>query len=222
MNVLDRGNPVEKGYGYSFLPREYENSPGHPQLKVIFRSTPTVDHFDPEKLHIHVRSDPQRIEVLNIHHPWPWEEQYRAIAGRIILQDRKGKKFEAFTFGGNLSIKSQETMTECIFTSPAPILELIGITSIPEVLAEEIEILFAERRAEWEPDLSAFESKLAEAEPFLLYCACLEVLRGKFEQHPSREDEAIQQFVQFLKSEIQTLQKLDKWPGKLPTIAELL
>ena len=83
-------------------------------------------------------------------------------------------------------------------------------------------MLFAERRAKWEPDLSTFESRIAEAEPLSLYCACLEVLRGKFGKHSSREDEPIHKLVQFVSTEIHTLQDLKKWPALMPTIDDIL
>lgn len=213
---------MEREFGYYFHSREHSDSPGHPRLDVLLRSVPTGKHFDPEKLSLTVASEPRGTEFLRIHHPWPWLEQYQACAGRVILQDRKGKKVEAFTFGGDLRIESQEMLTACFLSSPAPILELIGTSSIPVMLAEETEIMFAERRADWEPDHSAFEDRLTAADPLTLYCTCLEALKEKFERYPSRGEEFIQQFVHFLYTEIKTLHELDKWPGSIPTLAEIL
>jgi hypothetical protein len=209
-------------YGYYFHSREHSDSPGHSRLEVLLRSVPTGKHFDPEKLSLTIASEQRGAELLRIHHPWPGQEQYRACAGRVILQDRKGKKVEAFTFGGDLWIESKETLTAGVLTSPAPILERTGTSSIPELLAEETEIIFAERHADWEPDDSTFKDRLTAADPFTLYCICLESLKEKFEQYPPREDEFIQQFVHFLNTEIKTLHELDKWPVSIPTIADVL
>jgi hypothetical protein len=222
LTLKDQGNLKEREYGYYFHSREHSDSPGHPQLDVLLRSVPTGKHFDPEKLSITVAPKHRGTEFLKVHHPWPGQEQYRACAGRVILQDRKGKKVEAFTFGGDLRIESEEMLTACVLTSPAPILERTGTSSIPELLAEETEIIFAERRADWEPDHSTFKDRISAVDPFTLYCVCLESLKEKFVRYPPIEDELIQQFVHFLDTEIKTLHELDKWPVSLPTISEIL
>ena len=222
MTLHNQGNLKERDYGYYFHSREYSDSPGHPRLDVILRSVPTEKHFDPEKLSIIVASDHRGTEFLRVHHPWPGQDQYRACAGHVILQDRKGKKVEAFTFGGDLRIESEEMLTACFLTSPAPILELIGTSSIPVMLAEETEIIFAKRRADWESDHSTFKDRLTAASPFTLYCICLEALKEKFERYPSRGNEFIQQFIQFIHVEIKTLHESHEWPLYVPMIDELL
>lgn len=209
-------------YGYYFHSREHSDSPGHPRLDVFLRSVPTGKHFDPEKLSLTIASEHRGTESLKIRHPWSWLKQYRACAGRVILQDRKGKKVEAFTFGGDLRIESEETLTTCYLTSPAPILELMGTSSIPELMAEEMEIVFAERRARWEPDHTKFYDRLAEVDPLTLYFAFLEALKGKFEPFTVLGDELVQQFAHFIQHEIKALQDLHEWPIYLPTIDELL
>ncbi len=213
---------MERYYGYYFHSREYSNSPGHPRLDVLLRSVPTGKHFDPEKLSLTVAPKHKGTELLRVQHPWLGQDQYRACAGHMILQDRKGKKVEAFTFGGDLRIESEEMLTACFLTSPAPILVLIGTSSIPMLLAVETEIVFAERRANCELDRSTFKDRLTAADPFTLYCICLEALKKKFERYPSRGVEFIQQFVNFLNTEIKTLHELDKWPVSMPTVAEIL
>jgi hypothetical protein len=212
----------EKEYGYFFHSREWSGSPGYPRLDVFLRSIPTQKHFDPMKMTLNVASEHKDIEFLKVHHPWSWREQYRVCAGRVILQDRKGKKVEAFTFGGDLRIEPGEELTIGVLTSPAPILELISTSSIPSLLAEETEILFAERRAEWEPDHTTFIKKLIKVDPLTLYFVLLEILREKFEHSQFRGNEAIQHFDHFIHNEISVLQELHKWPEQLPTVAELL
>lgn len=212
----------EKEYGYFFHSRGWSGSPGYSQLDVFLRSAPTEKHFDPIKMTINVAVEGEDIEFIKVHHPWSLLEHYRACSGRVILQDRKGKTVEAFTFGGNLQMESKEALTIGILTSPAPILELTSTSSIPSVLAEETEIIFAERRAEWEPDHMTFNKKLIMADPFFLYCACLEYLKVKYEQSHIMDDGVILHFAQFVHDEIEALQELHKWPVQLPTVAELL
>jgi hypothetical protein len=212
----------EKEYGYFFHPRERSDSPGHPRLDVFLRSVPTKTHFDPMSMSIHVASEHKNIELLKVHHPWLLRDQYQVCAGRVILQDRNGKNVEAFTFGGNLRIESEEELVIGVLTSPAPILELISTSSMPSLLAEETEILFAERRAEWEPDHTGFDKRLIGVDPLALYCTCLQALRSKLEHSQFRNDEAIQHFVHCIHTEITALQESHKWLTRLPTVAELL
>jgi hypothetical protein len=212
----------EEEYGYFYHSREWSSSPGHPRLDVFLRSAPTEKHFDPVKMTIKVAVGGKDIEFIKVQHPWSLLERYHAYPGRVILQDRKGKIVEAFTFGGELRIESEEALTVGMLTSPAPILELTSTSSIPSILAEETEIIFAERRAEWEPDHKTFIKKLIVADPFVLYCACLKYLKAKFDHSHIGDDGVIQYFVQFIHDEIEALQESHTWPAKLPTIAELL
>jgi len=220
--MSDQNDFNEKRYGYFFHTRERPDSPGHPQLDVFLRFVPTEKHFDPIKMTINVAVGGKDIEFIKVHHPWPLLEHYRACSGRVILEDRKGKVVEAFTFGGDLRIESKEELTIGMLTSPAPILELTSAASILSMLAEEIEIIFAERRAEWEPDHRTFNEKLITADPFVLYCACLENLRERYEQSHVKSDEEVQKFKQFVHNEIANLQELNQWPAQLPTVAKLL
>ena len=73
-----------------------------------------------------------------------------------------------------------------------------------------------------EEEFNEFEERLAAADPFSLYCVCLESLKGKFEQYPSKGDEFIRQFIRFLNTEIKALHELERWPVSVPTIAEIL
>jgi hypothetical protein len=220
--MSDQKDFNEKEYGYFFHSRERSSSPGHPQLDVFLRSVPTEKHFDPVNITINIATEEHDIEFIKVHHPWSLRENYRVCAGRVILRDRKGKKVEAFTFGGDLRIESEKALTTGILTSPAPLLELTSTSSIASILAEETEVLFAERHAEWEPDHRTFIEKLIMADPLVLYCACLEYLKVKYEHTHYRDDEVSQHFAQFIGDEIEALQELNKWPGKVPTIAELL
>jgi hypothetical protein len=220
--MSDQYKSNEKEYGYFFHPRKRSDAPGYRQLDVFFHAVPTNKHFDPMNMTLNVALEHEDIEPIKIHHPWSLLEQYQVCAGRVILQDRKGKKTEAFTFGGNLRIESEEELTTGVLTSPAPILELISTSSISSIFAEETEILFAERRAEWEPDHTTFNKKLIKADPLTLYYACLENLREKFEHSRQKDNEIIHHFAHFIQTEIMVLQELDEWPARLPTINKLL
>jgi len=217
--------PKAEDWGYRFYPRAYPHAPGHPRLDVIIPQTPTGRHFDPVTVHLLVRARSHiksgGLETLRIHHPWPYESQFQACAGRIIIEDRYDKKVEAFTFGGNLNILIRDVETTCVLESPAPILELISTSSIATVLTEETEILFAERRATWLPDIAAYEKRLANASPHDLYTACLETLMQKHE-HAQHLIEETQQLIRFIHDEMDALRKQDLWPEEVATLTEIL
>ena len=145
---------TQQELGYLFWPKPYSHSPGHPRLDINVSESPSNMHFDPEEVHLSVVSCSRRdysrpIESLTIHHPWPHESECQVAAGTVIISDRKGKKVEAFTFGGILHIYPNKTFTECCIESDAPILELIEYNPIVMTLVEEVEIILAKRRAAW-------------------------------------------------------------------------
>ncbi len=185
--------------GYSFFPPGEPHEIGHPQLQIIIRPTPTEKHFDPEIVTCTVAPTSGGTDELRVHHPWVSEPTYRVCAGHVLIEDRKGKQVAAFTFGGALHIDSNDQRTMCRLTSPAPILQC-SLTSDPleVMLGEEVEILFAERRAAWLHDEDAFDKRLAAADPLALYQACLRALRDKFEQFPKWEEPIIAKLIHFL------------------------
>ncbi len=217
-----QGDPELAAYGYYFYPREYPDAAGHPRLDIWLRSTPSGRHFDPEQILLLVSSGSQGVDTLKVRHPWDWGKQYRACAGRVMMHDRKHEAIEAFTFGGDVHIESKDTFTMLSLTSPAPILELQAASSMPELLAEETEIIIAERRASWGDDHAGFENRISVVPPLTLYQSCLQILREKFEGLSSIQDESVQEISHFIRTEIETLRELDRWPTAIPSIDELL
>lgn len=185
--------------GYSFFPREEPHDIGHSELKVIIRPMPTERHYDPETLTCTIAPHSGGTETLRVHHPWVLDTTYRLCAGHVTLEDRKGKRVVAFTFGGELHIDSTERRTICRLISPTPILEHSQQRdSLELLLGEEAEILFAERRAAWLHNENEFDRRLANADPQQLYYACLAALRDKIDQWPEWEEPIHQEFKHFL------------------------
>lgn len=118
-------------------------------------------------------------------HPWHRELNYQVYAGFIILEDRKGKKVEAFTFGGSLQIQTREEITICTFESEAPILEMGMKDPMRELLVEEVDIILAERSAAALPDERGFEKRLAQVNSCMLYYTSAEVFH-RFKMSDSR------------------------------------
>jgi hypothetical protein len=202
--------------GYSFLPTAEPQDIGHAQLNVVIRPAPTEQHFDPEVAICTVAVTSGGIMPLRVHQPWILDTLYRVCAGHIVLEDRKGKQVTAFTFGGELHVDSDVHRTVCRFTSPAPILEHSRQRDTLEVLlGEEVEILFAERRAAARNQADGFDLRLAAADPLQLYLACLSALRDKIDRWPAWEEPIHREFKHFLHTTLDAA-------IEIPALADLL
>jgi hypothetical protein len=187
--------PANEHLGYYFHPSTEAHAIGAVQLDVVIRPAPTGDHIDPQAVECHVADD-DRSTRLHITHPWTQEMTYRVCSGEIDIEGMRHEHVKAFTFGGTLRIDSFSQRTLCQITSPAPLLEHTKLTSsAAEQLIEEVQILFAERRAAQDDD--DFARKLAAVDPLQLYQACLVALNEKFAHFPAA-DESHRQFKQFL------------------------
>jgi hypothetical protein len=178
--------PVNEHLGYCFHPPTAEHVLGYPQLDVVLRPVPTCDHFDPESVTCPTAAASGSIK-LHVVHPWTHDTTYRVCAGEIDIADARGQHVKSFTFGGELRLASDQRRTVCQIVSPVPLLEHAQHTlSLEEHLIEEVQILFAERRAAQDDDV--FERRLAAADPVRLYHACLAALDEKFADFPATDD----------------------------------
>ena len=215
-------NPQEPKFGYRFIYPESSHAPGGSRFDIFISESPTEHHFDPEKLHLHVKSKANEVESLTIRHPWYFEHTYQALAGSIELTDRYGKEEEAFTFGGSLKIDSQDTFTVCILESPVPILEISSADPILMMFIEEIEILFAKRRAALLSNPHTYEKHLIMVDPVKLYLACINALTGKFEHSQHKEDLRIREFLNFLHNESKRVRNEVETTQLFPSLEEIL
>ena len=106
---------------------------------------------------------------------------------RVVLEDRHGKKQEAFTFGGDLTVKSQEQQTICTLVSNAPIFDASAASPLNKLFIDEVEIILAKQRAKFSKHTD-FEEILCKADPFTLYLACLYQMIPELEQYPHQDD----------------------------------
>jgi hypothetical protein len=215
-------NPHESKLGYRFERPESSHTLGSSRFEVYINENPTEHHFDPEKLHLHIKSKTSVIESLTVRHPWFFEHTYQALAGSVELTDRHGKEVEAFTFGGSLKIESHDTLTVCILESPAPILEISVKDPILRMFIEETEILFAKRRASLLSQPHAYDEQLMNVDPFILYQATLNALIDDFEHSHHKEDPNINEFLNFLHAERKRLEGEDKAPHLMPALKDIL
>lgn len=205
------------GYVY-----HYPN-PGHPtekfRLDIHISSEPTEQHFDVLRTYFFVQSLQGVRTRLTVTHPWNYEQEARVCAGVVVMEDRKGEKEEAFSFGGQLQIDGQESQTVCKLVSTAPILEISGATPLHRFFIEEIEIVLAIYQAS-DSDHKEYEKRLCQTEPLMLYLACLEELIKKFESMPHK-DEKYQQLLIYLHTEKHRLSMIGMIGKPMPTLSDV-
>lgn len=189
-------------YGYYFHHPEPGFEWGAPELEVKLRSNPTKRHFDPEQLRLRIVEQDEDLDYVRIYHPWPGGRQMRAVIGDIVLRDRKDKTLEAFTFGGTLAIEREEECTHCNLASPVPIIDLRDDHREARLLASEAKALIARRRVDWKHDLARFEARIAQANPEDLYYAILLRLEEEYRIYPKDERISAQEFLNFLRAQI--------------------
>jgi hypothetical protein len=196
--------PANEQLGYYFHPPLPAQAIGYSQLDIVIRPAPTGEHFDPESFICPILAAGE-LARLHVMHPWTEEPAYRVGVGEVIIEDARHEQVKAFTFGGALRVDSYSQRTLCQLVSPAPLLEHARPTSgLQEQLIEEVQILFAERRAA--QDDETFDSRLAAADPLPLYRACLVALNEKFAHFPATDD-AHRRFKQFLHTAAQALEE---------------
>ena len=212
----------EPDLGYVFYPYEIENHPGHPRLDVIITQEPTGRHFDPEKVHFEVLSVTGDLDQVNFHHPWAQSKQYRVCPGMIMMTDRRGKRIEAFSFGGDLQILSAQDHTVLALSSSAPIFPLFTAHDLPMWIVAEVEILLAEQEAHWSPQQPRdFKAHLGTVDPLRIYACCLQAMQNKGDQIHCGDEDLDRQGVHFVNSEIERIREEDDWPASVPALDQL-
>lgn len=196
----------DPGFGYYLMPARRHSEPGAAGLEVFLAQNPSEEHFDTEEVLVQARDEHNGVVSLSIEHPWNGERELQLCAGPFDLIDRKGKHMEGFTYGGALHIEVGEHGTKLTFNSPAPIL-VRPFHPLANWLAEETEILLAQRRAKF-PDDETFAHHLAVAEPMTLYRACLEALEERLHSLPQDDNELMWKFKHMVKEERHYVEEL--------------
>ena len=211
----------EPDLGYIFFPRMGEDVFGNSRMDVIFHEHPTLRHYDPQSTRCTIAHNASSENFL-IHHATP-PGHFRICAGRVLITDRVQKHVEAFCFGGDLDIFHHQQETICVFQSPVPILDLNTYHSPDMLLANEVEILIAGRRAVWDPQHPHdFEAHLAQLDPVDLFIASLDALIAKFANPSFQHDPVNRQFFHMLETERSDWQRNGRWPVIVPKLMELL
>jgi hypothetical protein len=209
--------------GYVFLPETDSDWPDYHRLQVTLRAVPTDAHFDPENVSLLARSASGGSEEVTVHHPWPREERFVACPGRVVLRDRRGKTIQAFTFGGEMLVQPEASLTLCTLQSPVPILALVRGDSASAELASEVEVVLATRRAAWDMRERAgvFDERLARVDPRDIYLASLQAVNKRLARLPHGESALGKQLAKFVAAELQG-DEVTGWAGKAPELEDLL
>lgn len=154
-------------------------------------------------------------------HPWGEIQQYRVKVGRIILRDRRRKVVEAFSLGGILEIVPGDSFTALSLTSTAPILALLNPRSFVEYLVEELEVVMAIMRSDWQGDSLDLEVRLAQVDPADLFRASLLAIEERLRSLPHggpRERDGLWRIDRM----IAELRAAGQLPLYVPSLSELL
>ncbi len=189
------------------------------RLDIHITSEPTNKHFDVLRVRFPIKKNAEEIEQMKVAHPWNHESELGVCAGTVIMEDRKSKKAEAFTFGGQLTIKNQEKQTNCILVSSAPILEISQTVPMQQQFIKEVQILLAETQAKF-PDYHRFAKFLIKVDPMDLYLACMETILMVYEHHHQKTENQYQ-LLTYLHSQKHRLKAADLIKKPILTIDNL-
>lgn len=209
-------------WGYFLLPKPHPDSPSYTGLLVAIREAPTKAHFDPEMMQLRILDRSGTAPWITLRVKPPFREPRCVCPGKVILCDRINRRVDFFVFGGSLEAVSRPGETVYSLRSPAPILEMTGkLESIPDQLASETEAMMSELLAQWEPEESAFDRRLAHVNPSEFYLASLRSILVRYEQNP-RLRVTFHDFYVWLRYEKEWLAKESQWYDASPSLEDLL
>ena len=181
---------AEFDLGYWFESFDKSDALGYRALDVNVYHTPPGHHFDPERVTFPTVNVGGALTTATITHPWRGRGSLPLAVGDIILRDRRQKRVEAFTFGGDVTLHVFADRTYCRFTSPVPFFQRSSHAHGEDggsVIAAEVEALLARRRAAGHGDDAGFSRRLAAVEPTVLYVATLKALEAHFVAMPASQ-----------------------------------
>ncbi len=160
-------------------------------------------------------------ECARLVHPWVQRDRLRVCPGQIHL-NLQNEHLTLFTFGGDLLAQAQLSHTLFSLISSAPILWMEKFNQLSTTLADEVEILLARKISESKRGAERYTRKLAEVEPFAIYCACLETLFEEFAEFDGSLEMPIRaEFVDFIQAEIKDIKSHQQWPDAILDLAKL-
>jgi hypothetical protein len=182
-NHLEQANLDQlENLGYELLPKFHRDSPGFSGLLVAIRQEPTNAHYDPESIALWIRDRNKLASQFTFSLESTCPEPVQVCPGTVILTDRRHKRVDFFTFGGQLEATAGPGERIYFLNSPVPILELFNdLNSFSDQLAFEVEGLLARQHATWALDDEGFARKMAQVDPTQLYLASLQEIIKRYE-----------------------------------------
>ncbi len=169
---LDDATTELEHLGFELRDGSHTGTVPGPRLLVALRDSPTLEHFDPEKVTFWEPHDRRgRLATLDARAPLPPSRRF--LWGRIRVIDRIPVSNQFLSFGGTLlggTVDAHQVILA--FTSRAPIVRWAGHSQRMDPFADEIGSFFARLMVpvDYQPDA---ESRIADADPEALYAAFL-------------------------------------------------
>lgn len=210
-------------WGYCLQPKFHRAGIGFSGLLVAIRPQPTEAHYDPESMQLRLRDGNSGTQWVSVRQRAPFRRPVHVCPGHITLNDRREKKVEFFTFGGEVRPVLTEALTVYALTSPVPILGITppSLNTVAEKLALKAETALARADACWNRDRHGFLRRLGSVNPVTLYAAILEGILCRDDMPPilcARN----RTLAQAAGRERRWLQETGRWPIDVPSVPALL
>jgi hypothetical protein len=217
---------MEYPAGYMFAASKYQPPLGHSRLDVYLSSQQLSRSFDAKKARFLVFRQGSIRELLVVH-PWisfEGEQTIQVCPGRFKLSEYDEDVHYGFTWGGKLAITNENELTHCVLTSSAPILNLESDPHMAgSLIANEIEMLMAERQAAWGLDENGFAERLAGVEPLALFASMLASINRQQNEIPAAARGSDYLLLEHnLHAMMKILEQAGDWPAHVPLIEELI
>jgi hypothetical protein len=176
---VDRAAQLLANFGFLLVHGERQGPPGGAHLLAALRETPTLEHFDPERVMFWVTADGRgrHLEVDRRTVP-PFETD--VTWGTLVVTDRLEVSNSFLTFGGHLLVQALDPSTVLVLVgSPAPMLRWTGHSQDVDPFSAEVAAFFARLRVPINFTTGA-ESKIAALTPLELYAAVIGDLRHRY------------------------------------------
>lgn len=208
--------------GYIF--HESDSIPeGYYQLDVILSDEPSGRYFDAYRVTL-PRADDHRVSLEQVEHPWRGPEIVRVGPGRVRLLAHNGEVDEAFTFGGTAGFTVASDSTVCRLNSDAPLYHHGDDPRLASFhLVDELEALMARQQARYAGRPADFAERLNEANPRLLFHACLAELGDRLKANRGlTEDPALRRVSELIGRTRSRLESAGEWLEVPPRLDDIL
>lgn len=162
--------------GYRLEPMSEHISSFYNCIVVRINARPTLKHFDPEWVSFPRITEHGYLDSMRISITWTGRATLPLAAGVVSVQDRKGKRVEFFSFGGQVELLREDKAVVLQICSDAPLLYLLYFVpseSTGCALATFALGQLARAKARWD-DNTAFERHLATIQPLRLFATILQ------------------------------------------------